>query len=347
MPSAWSFESDIQSIVDDIGFEWEQLAHANIFITGGTGFIGKWLLETLLAANHDLKLDLCITVLSRDPENFFSEAPKFATLPEFKFIKGEVENFRFPEGDYTHLIHAATDASAKLNENNPLKMFEVIVSGTRRVLDFCLEKKIKRCLFLSSGAVYGAQPWDLLNTPEEWSGAPDCLNAVNAYGEAKRAAEMLCAIYAKQFGLEISIARIFALLGPYLPLDAHFAAGNFISNALKKEKIIIKGNGRPIRSYLYPTDLCVMLMTLLLRGPSGRAYNVGSPEGISIADLAETVSRVLGGEGFEILSKDQTGWNAGRYTPDVSRIKTDFGLSPKISLEESILRTALWNGWRP
>ena len=76
MPSAWSFESDIQSIVDDIGFEWEQLAHANIFITGGTGFIGKWLLETLLAANHDLKLDLCITVLSRDPENFFSEAPK-------------------------------------------------------------------------------------------------------------------------------------------------------------------------------------------------------------------------------------------------------------------------------
>lgn len=346
MDAEWTFDRDIQSIVDDIGFDWEHLAHANIFITGGTGFIGKWLLETLLAANRDLKLDLYVTVLTRDPDKFFLAQPKFSSLPEFKFIKGEVENFDFPAGSYSHVIHAATDASAMLNENNPLKMFEVIVEGARRILKFCIEKKVKRCLYLSSGAVYGAQPWDLLNAPEDWSGAPDCLNAVNAYGEAKRAAEMLCAIYAKQFGLEVSIARIFALLGPHLPLTAHFAAGNFIRNAMDKEKIIIKGNGRPIRSYLYPTDLITTLMTLLMRAPSSRAYNVGSPEGVSIAELAEKISQVLGGSGYEILDRDDRGWNAGRYTPDVSRLRADFGLSPKISLEQSILRTAIWNGWR-
>ena len=345
MSENWASEEDLAQIIDDLGFDWEGLAHANIFMTGGTGFIGRWLLETLCAANNSLKLDVSVTILTRDLAACFKKMPHLCAQSAFRFIEGDVESFDYPAGAYTHIIHAATDASAALNEHNPTKMFDVIVQGTRRALNFAAEKKVSRFLFLSSGAIYGVQPWDVERVREDWLGAPDCALAVNSYAEGKRAAEMLCAIYAKQYDLKISTARIFALLGPGLPLDSHFAAGNFIRNAINKEKIVIKGNGKPVRSYLYPTDLVVALISLLVRGPAGRAFNVGSPEGVSIAELAARISGLLGDVGFEVLGKDDRGWNAGRYVPDISRLQQELDLRPKISLDECILRTARSNGW--
>ncbi|MGN7292450.1 NAD-dependent epimerase/dehydratase family protein [Rhizobium sp. SAFR-030] len=342
----WSLEDDLREIHEKTADIWPKLRGARLFITGGTGFIGCWLLESLRYVNERYDADIGATVLTRNASAFAQKAPHLAAHSSFTFLEGDVSSFATPAQEFTHLIHAATDASADLNENNPRQMFDTVVSGTRRALDLAVEKAIPRTLFLSSGAVYGQQPWEMTHVREDWTGSPDCTNARNAYAEGKRAAEMLCAIYAKQFGLNIVNARIFALLGPYISLGIHFAAGNFIRDAMDRKPIVVNGNGLPCRSYLYASDLTVWLWKLLARGAAGKAYNVGSDESISIRDLAERVATVIGTGEFSILGAPDTGWNPGRYVPDTSLASTELGLYKSVSLEDAISRTALWNGWQ-
>ncbi|MDB5913949.1 MAG: putative dTDPglucose 4,6-dehydratase [Ramlibacter sp.] len=345
-PTAWSFERDLDAVVAACDEVWPALRGARLFITGGTGFIGCWLLETLTRANDRHGLGVQATVLSRNPAAFASKLPHLASHPVLSWHQGDVGSFEFPAGEFSHVIHGATDASADLNENNPLQMFDTVLDGTRRTLEFAAAKKAARTLFMSSGAVYGNQPWEMTNVPESYVGAPNCLDARATYAEAKRAAEMLCAIYAKQFGLQVAIARIFALLGPYLSLDIHFAAGNFIRDAMAGKEIVVKGNGLPERSYLYAGDLTVMLWHLLVRAPSLVPFNLGSDQSISVADLAKLTGRLIGNRPVTILGAADKGWNLGRYVPDTSRIRTQLGLARTVSLEESIRRTALWHGWK-
>jgi len=329
-----------------VGELWTDLKHARLFMTGGTGFIGCWLLEALRHADTNLGLGLHVTVLTRDPAAFHRKAPHLASYESFRFVAGDVTNFAVPDQSFSYLIHAATDASAELNEKDPRRMFETVVQGTRRALDFASEKKVRRCLFLSSGAVYGRQPWEMERVGEDWIGAPDCTDPKNAYAEGKRAAEMLCSIYAKQFGLKIAIARIFALLGPYLSLDIHFAAGNFILDAMQGKPVIVQGNGLPCRSYLYASDLTVWLLHMLVRATPGKPYNVGSDESVSIRDLAERTSQLLGTGEFKVLGAADSGWNPGRYVPKTDLVAQELGLYRTVSLDEAIRRTALWHGWK-
>lgn len=342
----WTLESDLENIMHQTETIWPDLHTARIFITGGTGFIGCWLLETLKYANENLNLGMTVTILTRNAASFKKKAPHIASYSAFNFIEGNIGNFVFPEGNFSHVIHAATDASADLNEHNPLQMFNTIVQGTQRILEFARAKNAKRTLFLSSGAVYGQQPWDIINVSECWMGGPSCVDPKATYAEAKRAAELLCSIYQKQYDMEIAIARIFALLGPYLSLDIHFAAGNFIRDAMDGKKIIVNGNGKPCRSYLYAADLTVWLLHILVRAGSCKPYNVGSEETISIKELAQTTAQLLAKGEYEILEAKDAGWNHGRYVPDTRLIQQDLGLKQTVSLEQAIIRTAIWNGWK-
>jgi dTDP-glucose 4,6-dehydratase len=344
--SNWSFEQDLEFILSETEEIFKSLQGGRIFLTGGTGFIGCWLLESLRHANQRLALDIKVTALTRNPLAFSKKAPHLAIDLNFKFIFGDVCDFEFPRDAFSHVIHAATDASAQLNEENPIQMFNTVVHGTRHVLDFAADKKLEKFLFLSSGAIYGQQPWELEKIPETFLGAPNCLDAKAAYAEGKRAAEMMCAIYAKQKGLHISIARIFALLGPYLPLDTHFAAGNFIRDAMQGKSIVVQGNGLPCRSYLYASDLTVWLWHLLVRGQANTAYNVGSDESTSIKQLAERTSTVLAKGDYQILGASDSGWNLGRYVPDTQLINQELGLYKTVALDDAIKRTALWYGWK-
>ena len=343
--SHWSFSHDLDAMFVALEADWLKLAGKQIFMTGGTGFIGRWLLEALADADRRLGLRVKVTILTRDPAGFAAKAPHLTDHAGFNFVTGDVLTLE-PDGQhYDLVIHAATDASADLNENDPRRMFDTIVTGTRRALDFALAAGAGRFFFLSSGAVYGAQPWELENVPEDYLGAPDVTAYRNAYAEGKRAAEMLCAIYGKQLGLDIVTARIFALLGPLLSLDIHFAAGNFIRDAMAGRKVVVQSSGAAVRSYLYAADLTVWLWAILLRGEAQSVYNVGSEEGISIAGLAERVATLLGDGGFEVLGEPDSGWNPGRYVPSTEKIRKELGLSPTVGLSEAIRRTALWNGW--
>jgi nucleoside-diphosphate-sugar epimerase len=345
--TSWSLGEDLADVLRQTTNVWPQLRGAHLFITGGTGFIGRWLLESLRYADSELGLGIRATVLSRDPMAFKRKAPHLVDYAGFDFISGDVSGFSAPAGEFTHVIHAATDASAQINENDPLRMFDTVLNGTRQVLDFCVAKSVQRILFLSSGAVYGPQPPEMERVAESMSGGLNCLDPRATYAEAKRGAEMLCAIYRKQFGCQISVARIFALLGPFLPLGAHFAAGNFIQDAMQGKPVTVSGNGRPLRSYLYASDLTVWLWHMLVGAEAGKAYNVGCDDAVSMAQLAERVAAIVGNGDYQVLGAADIGWNPGRYVPDTQAIRNDLGVDKTVMLDEAIRRTAIWNGWTP
>ena len=313
-----------------------------LFVTGGTGFIGTWLLETLCHAREQLDLSIEVTVLTRSVERFTKASPHLVAKPYLHVLEGDIRSIKIPDGDFTHLIHGATDASASLNGSDPLAMFDTIVSGTRWALEFAREKSIRRSLFLSSGAVYGRQPWSLTHLPEDWHGGPDVNTAQSSYAEGKRAAEQLCAIYRQQYGVDYVTARIFAVLGPGLPLDAHFAAGNFLRDLLKGNKISISGNGEAVRSYLYTSDLTVWLWTMLAKAENGDCFNVGSTQCVTIAELAYKMNHLLNGCGVEVLCAADHGWNPGRYVPSVEHIKNKLKLKESINIDEAIQRMSIY-----
>ncbi|RKP59072.1 NAD-dependent epimerase/dehydratase family protein [Pararobbsia silviterrae] len=340
----WSIEADLDAICDATGSAWSALRGARVFITGGTGFIGRWLLESLRHANRRFGLDAKATILTRNPGAFAKKAPELAAYEGFDFVTGDVQTFSFGHEAYNFMIHAATDASAALNEHNPRLMYDTIVNGTHRALEFADHHRAPM-LFLSSGAVYGQQPWEMSHVSEDYTGGPKCNDARNTYAEAKRAAEMLCAIFSKQNGVSVVTARIFALLGPFLPLGTHFAAGNFLRDAMDGKPVVVNGNGLPCRSYLYTSDLAAWLWRMLLEGRPGSVYNVGSEESVSVAELAEHVAQRVGTGEFKVLGAADTGWNPGRYVPDISAIQRDLGVTRTVSLDDAIVRTALANGW--
>src|SRR5471030_1016778 len=226
---------------------WERLRGARLFITGGTGFFGCWLLETFLWANDHLRLDASAIVLTRDGNAFEKKAPHLAQHHAVTLHHGDVRTCAFPDGTFSHVIHAATDAVPARDFRDRLLVFDTIVEGTRRMLECARRSGARRFLLTSSGAVYGRQPAELTHLLEEYAGGPDPAAAGDTYAEGKRAAEMLCALHADA-DLQPVIARCFAFVGPYLPLDAHFAVGNFIRDGLQGGPIRVTGDGPPRRS---------------------------------------------------------------------------------------------------
>jgi dTDP-glucose 4,6-dehydratase len=280
---------------------WDKLRGKRVFLTGASGFVGTWLVQTFGWANASLNLGASLTPIPRDS---------------------------LPSGDFDFGIHTAKADS-----------FWADMIGTKRILDFSVARGVTRMLFTSSGAVYGRLPACMSSVSEDFSGAPHPQDTRSGYAQAKRANEFLCAEYADHFGFCAVIARLFAFQGPVLPLNANFAIGNFVRDVMNGGPVVVQGDGTARRSYLYAADLAIWLWTLLLEGKNARAYNVGSPESISVAELAHQVVRntipgtpivVLGGEGSSV------------YVPSVDRACCELNLQLLISLDEGIRRMYAW-----
>lgn len=322
---------------------WEEMRGQSIFLTGGTGFVGSWLLETLLAADDAHSLGVRIAVLTRDPSLFRRMEPHLALHPSVEVLGGDLADFELHGERFTYVLHCAVNRAIEPDAQRPLGAFDSEMRATRCILDLARECRATRFLFTSSGAVYGRQPTWLERVPEEHTAAPATMESGSWYGHAKRTSEFMVSTYSRACGFDAVVARLFAFAGPRLPLDANYAVGNFVRDALQGGPVRVTGDGTPLRSYLYAADMAAWLWTLAVRGRAGVPYNVGSPNAVSIAELARVVVDVLApGVPIEIALPAVPGMAPLRYLPDTSRAAVELGLHVEVPLEESIRRMAAW-----
>ena len=323
---------DLTHILRDATAELEELRGKSVFLTGGTGFFGKWLLAGLCHANAELGLGLRLTVLSRNPAAFEERFPLLANVSALTFLRGDIVSFSADHRRFDYILHAAADTTAFTSDAEERERSRAIIGGTRHVLDLAQKCGARRLLNVSSGAVYGAFVSQLSGAREDDDATAQPLVP---YGEAKREAERLCA----ESGVDFVTARAFAFLGPYLPLDAHFAAGNFLRDALRGGPILVRGDGTALRSYLYPADLVVWLLRILVRGQRARAYNVGSDEVVTTAQLAHFIASAVQPTPEVIIQSVQPQGPQNIYLPDIRRARTELNLDVAIPLREAIART--------
>jgi len=343
-PATYKFpcKSDLDYVFNAVGTAWVQLKNQAIFITGGTGIIGKWLIVTLLHADRILGLGVEITILSRNPMAFCLEWPELAADARINWITGDVKNFELKRYvSFSYVIHAATDV---VRANVAEELLESCIIGTSRVIKFSRLCGASRFLLLSSGAVYGKTPPELGAIPETFVGELNWFSPDSAYAEGKRVSELLCVAENAKGEMTIPIARCFAMTGPYLPLNKHFAIGNFIDALINKKPLIIKGDGTPVRSYLYMADVAIRLWMLLFGGSGGVAYNIGSDQPISIEGLARLIVRKFDGSlPIQIENRPTPGAHAHAYYPDTSRLRNEFGIGSGIDIEEALEKTIVWH----
>jgi len=305
----------------------------NLFVTGGTGFFGKALLRYWKNNNPQFKK---IYFLSRSPEKFLENYSDLVKGLPIEFIKGNILKLSKVniDQDLDVVLHAATDSTIGPTLDR-LDIYQQITHGTEEALKFAINHNCKKFVLTSSGGVYGSQPSSMEKISEDYLGMPDPLDPNSAYGVGKRAAEHLTALYAEKYGFEFVIARCFAFIGEDLPLDKHFAIGNFISDALNNKDIVIKGDGSPIRSYMYQEDLAKTLTVLLTEKTKHKVYNVGSDEFYSIKEFALKVKALAEKQiELKVLSRKDTNMK-NIYVPDIKRIKDEFGIYP-ISIETAL-----------
>lgn len=331
---------DLKHIAELVKPFWAEMKGQSVFVSGGTGFVGSWLIESFLYANKEFSLGAQMAVLSRDPSLYLAKHPQLKSESSLVFIQGDVRGFADPAGDFDYVIHAATEPSAALDAQKYIQTLDVSYSGTKRVLEFCKSKKVKKFLFVSSGAVYGKQPQNMRHVDESFIGVLNPAEKAFAYGEGKRVGEWLSLRYAEAYGFEVTIARCFAFVGPYLPLDGHYAVGNFIRNVLAGDNIKIQSDGLAKRSYMYASDLTVWLWRILMQGKNLNAYNVGSENAVSIKELAEKIVSIEN-PALKVLVQGASSGNLSGdlYVPSTQKARHELQLKMVIGEDQAMQKT--------
>lgn len=330
---------DLELVFDKIKDICTEFDNKTFLITGGTGFFGKWILNFFIYLKEKKDINIKAYILSRNPDKFLKNYPIFKK-DYFIFIKGDIRNFKFNYKADNILHMAATNAEETFNNHNPLDKFQSSAFGIQNILNIAKEQNIEKFLFCSSGSIYGKNCKEKYIS-ENCLTSPDILDYVaSALPEGKRVSEFYCSYYADKFDLDIVIARCFGFVGYYLPLDIHYAVGNFIKEGYEKKKITINSNGKAVRSYMYMSDLLIWLFSIMFKGRKANAYNVGSDEEISILDLAKKIASIYKIDKIEILNKGAKSTSApNRYVPDISKAKNELNLQIYTNLDTALYKT--------
>ncbi len=263
-----------------------QLNDSRVLLTGGTGFVGKWLIETAHIACSNGATNFEIIVPTRNVLASHVKETEKIGFKNLLLVQGDLLSDTLKICKVDSIIHAATPASAALNESNPIEMTRVNTQSMEAALKFA--KDSAPFLFTSSGAVYGNQPQTIAHIPEKQPRPFSELTS--AYAKGKQLAETMCMQAGEDGSCTPIIARLFAFSGRYLPLDTHFAIGNFVQNVLDRKPIFIKGDGLARRSYLHGADMAIWLWSALARKKSPHPLHIGSEHSISILELAKAVA---------------------------------------------------------
>jgi dTDP-glucose 4,6-dehydratase len=326
-------EIDLEEIISNSLENLQRLDGSRILILGGTGFVGKWLVFSLLRARTECKLNYEISVVTRSEQ----KAAALFAKQKITFIQHDLSKrpLSLPSADF--FIHGSTPSVPSTGSLNPSEVINSTLNGSRSIFT-AIERfpHVKSALFLSSGAVYGQQPLNLANQPEKEVMIPN--STLSSYGMSKIQSEILFAQMKLNLGVPISTPRLFAFFGPNLSLNEHFAIGNFFRDARAGQPIRVMGNPQTTRSYMYPTNLIQSLIELLVK-PDSSIINLGSSEPISMVTLAENIRDYFGRGEIEFLGKQSPQSN---YVPETSWLQYKFEGIMQTKLQEGLRR---WDNW--
>lgn len=328
--------SDLSLINKIIGKDNYKLKNKTILITGGTGFFGSWLLNYLDFLNKDFTYNINLIVVTRSKKKFINEN-KHLDNKFINFIETDILNLKIKSTKIDFLIHMATTNASDTYNYNDTDKFEVLFEGTKKIVSFAVENGVKKIIFTSSGAVYGSHERSVSETsPYSFS----TLDPNNTLAISKLAAEHFLSKLCEKNRIDYVILRCFSFIGNGLPLNIHYAAGNFVLDAMQNENIIIKGNGKEIRTYLDVRESIAWILKILVKRNKNKIYNFGSDRHIKIEDLAKKIAKIISPEKkIKILQKISLHGNIHKniYAPNIKLLKDDYDFVQKLSLEDSIL----------
>ncbi len=346
-------QDDLTRIVDGASPALARLAGSRLLITGGAGFLGYYLVQSVLRWNRSVPRSDRVRL--RVLDNFARGLPSWiASLPSgdaLELIRHDITRPLPAGADADYIIHAASIASPTYYRRRPIETIDANVGGLRALLDHARASGIEGLLFMSTSEVYGDPPPEHIPTPETYRGNVSFTGPRACYDESKRFGETLCVNFASQYGLPITIARPFNNYGPGLKLTDRRVIADFARDVLAGRDVTIFSSGTPTRTFCYVSDAVVGYLDILTRGRPGEAYNIGidEPE-ISMFDLAQKMvvhaADLFGYDGRAVRSSspdaDYLVDNPSRRRPDITKARVELGYDPQIQLDDGLRRTLVW-----
>lgn len=320
--------------------EIDRLSNTSILITGATGLIGFSFVNQLMTIMSTENISFHIFASGRNLERAKRLFSKYQNVPYFHFVYLDVAKPVAMDKNFDFIIDCAGGASPKLYIENPVEVMESNILGVKNLLDYGVNHKCKKFVYVSSGEVYGEGDGRVFS--EEYSGYVPILEFRSCYPMAKRASETLCVSYAKEYGIDISIARPCHVYGPNFTESDNRVYAQIIRNALNNEDIILKSRGEQFRSWCYVDDCASALLYVLLKGKNTEAYNIaGCDSNLSIKEFACAVARQCGRSVMFDIKNDGANENTTPITKAVFSTKKleMLGWKAHVGLEEGVRRT--------
>ena len=275
---------------------FDELQGKRILITGATGMIGVCLIDLLMAYSFHSGRPIFILALARDEEKMRHRFAEYLSEDNFSYVIGDVNQGMLPIAEKIDvIIHAASNSHPVAYAEDPIGTIKTNVLGLDYLLAYAAKEKIQRFVFLSSIEIYGESNTERERFTESDCGYIDCNTLRAGYPESKRVGEALCQAYKKKYGIDVVIARLSRVYGPTMQMNDSKVISQFIRRAICKEDIILKSEGKPRYSYTYVVDAAVAILTILVKGTSGEAYNIADANSeTSILELAQMISEMAG-----------------------------------------------------
>lgn len=271
--------------------EIERLYKKKFLITGATGLVASFLIDIFMYLNLEKKAEIQIVALGRDQHKLCDRFRSYSEDDRLKFLVQDVCEPLKVQETFDYMIHAAGDGYPAAFRKNPVGTMMPALTGTYHVLEYARNNPNCRVVYVSSGEVYGQGQEHQSAFTEDYCGPIELLNPRSCYPSAKRAAETLCAAFLQQYQVDFVIARLGHTFGPNTTSYDNRANVQFINNVLNQEDIVLHSKGNQLRSYTYIADSAAGILTVLLEGRSGEAYNIArTNENITIADFASIVA---------------------------------------------------------
>ncbi len=326
-------QQDLESIINDTQSLWPR--NKNFFVTGGTGFFGRWLIESISLLENKLNSNNTFYILSRGDAKVNLKKIPALNQSCFKIIQGDLKDFILPPVAFDYVIHAAADVGQAKLGGQLLEVYQTLVSGTQNLLEQLKKQKLTKFLLVSSGAVYGPHS---VPVNEQSNCQLSMENLSSAYAEGKRSAEWLTLAYSKTHGLPVNCVRCFAFVGPYA--DPGMAVMDFLNAKANGKSVVVKAP-ETVRSYMYPTDLICGLFLILFRADSQKTYNLGSDHQVTLGQLALKITGNKSDAQDNVVDS-ANGLSGTFYVPNVDKLNRELNFKLKVNLDTALTKTLNW-----